>query len=409
MSKVYKRNLPPKIIAILFSLLLWVYVMSAINPRITSDISNISIQLINLDEIRQQGLVIVGEPGYNVRVRLNGRRDEVQRITREQIVAKVDLKGYRVGTNNIPVEVFVDGQVDVDFTPKFITVELEEVVRRQKEVDIIIEGNPSEGYVVGQLEFKPTLVWVEGPESVVNQVNKVVGRLELENETENVVQSLALKAVTSRGVEVQNVNVQTQFADVVLTIDQLKKIEIVPKVTFNAAPGYIIKNTYLEPESIFVKGQGNLLANLVSINTEIRVINNVTENMQVTVPLELPDGITVFDTDTVKANVIVDRIVEKRYDYSKEEIVINNIQSGLVVDANSLPDSIEVKLVAGESTIQSIDGGGLRVILDVAGLQVGNHNVRPVVNVQNNLEKEIKEIVFNPQNINIKIMPRGTD
>lgn len=409
MSKPYKRNLPPKIIAILFSLLLWVYVMSAINPRISSDISNINVQLMNIDEIRQQGLVIVGDGGHNIRVRLTGRRDEVQRITRDQIIAKADLKGYRVGTNNIPVEVFVDGHVDVDFVPKFITVELEEIVRRQREVDIVIEGSPREGFVIGEIEFKPTVVWVEGPESIVNQVNKVIGRLELDGETSNVVQSIALKPVTSRGVEVQNVTIQTQFADVALSIDQLKRVEVISKVTFNPAPGYAIRSINYSPEFLFLKGQRNVLANAVSINTETRVINNVSENMEVKVPLDLPEGIDSLDYKEVNFNVVVDRIVERRYDFNREEIVIKNIQSGLTVDMNSLPEKIEVRLVAGESTIQNLEGGGLNVTLDVTGLQIGNHNVRPSLNIPNNIEREIKEIGLFPQTVNLRISPEGTD
>jgi len=407
MNKPYKRNLPPKIIAILFSLLLWVYVMSAINPRITSDISNVPIQLINLDEVRQQGLVIVGDEDYNISARLNGRRDEVQRITRKEIVAKADLKGYRVGTNNIPVEVFVDGQVDVEFSPKFITVELEEIVKRQKNVEIVIEGNPADGFIIGDLEFKPTVVWVEGPESTVNQVNKVVGKLEVEKEMSNVTQSLKLIPVTSRGVEVAKVNIQTQFADVALTIDQLKKVNVTPRVTFNPAAGYAITNTYFEPESIFIKGQKTDISNVVSIYSESRTVNNVTENMDLNIPLELPEGIGVLDSSSIKVKVVVDKISEKKYSFSREDIVINNIQSGFVVDINSLPENLEVKFVAGDSVIKSLEGGEINVSLDVSGLQAGSHNIKPVLSVPNNLERDIKEVVFNPQSINIRIIPKG--
>lgn len=409
MSKVYKRNLPPKIIAILFSLLLWVYVMSAINPRITSDMPNVNIQLMNIDEIRQQDLVVVGDAEYNIRVRLTGRRDEVQRITRDQVVAKVDLKGYSVGVNNIPVEVFVDGQVELDFTPKFITIELEEIVRRQKEVEIVIEGSPGEGYVVGELQYKPTVVWVEGPESIVNQVHKVVGRLELAGEATNIVQSVVLKPVTSRGVEVPNVDVQTSFADVVLIIDELKRVEITSLVTFNAAPGYTIKSVYFEPEFLSIIGQRLVLDNVVSVNTEARIVNNVSENMQVTVPLELPEGVEAFDENSVKINVVVDKIIEKRYSFTKDQILINNIQNGLVVDNNSLPENVEVRILAGESTMQTIDNRNLQVVIDTAGLQEGYHTVRLGLNLPDNLQNEVIEQSFNPQNINIRITSVGTD
>ncbi|MDR5659822.1 CdaR family protein [Serpentinicella sp. ANB-PHB4] len=410
MTRFYKNNLTPKIIAIIFASLLWLYVMSEINPRITRDISNVPVQLINADELREQDLVVVGEEEHTIRVRLSGRRDEVQRLTRDQIFARVDLRGASAGVNNIPVDVVAEGQVDVDYTPKFIAIEIEEIVRRQKTVDVVIEGSPESGYVLGELDYSPTLVWVEGPESIVNQVQKVEARLDLTNETTNVVRSLALNPVNSAGEVVENVELDTSFVDILLPIDQIKIVDIESQITVNPAPGYEIRSVSLIPETISIRGQQDKIEDITQVTTENRVIDNVSENKEVTVPLELPDGVQAFETDEILFIILVDEIIEENYEISGEDIIIRNLGNGLTVDPDSLPQSVDIRFVGAENIIQELEVmRDYEMFVDLEGLQEGSHSTPLIVEFRGSIEDQVNEITILPESIDIVLISETDD
>ncbi len=72
--------------------------MSVINPRITREELNIPVDLVNENIIRQSGLVVYGDPEPTIRVRLTGNRDQVHRVSRDNINASIDLRGYEEGT-----------------------------------------------------------------------------------------------------------------------------------------------------------------------------------------------------------------------------------------------------------------------------------------------------------------------
>ena len=93
MNKVGINNLAPKIIAILFSLILWIYVMQAINPKESRNISSIPVNLVNVEELKEQGMALVGGEGFTVRAKITGRRDEIYKVSESKIQVKADLRG----------------------------------------------------------------------------------------------------------------------------------------------------------------------------------------------------------------------------------------------------------------------------------------------------------------------------
>lgn len=403
MTKLMNRSLAAKLISIFFAMILWLYVMSVINPRVTQEVMNVPVELVNEAVIRQSGLVVYGSPEPTIRVRLTGSRDQVHRVSRENIDARVDLRGYDVGINSIPIEVIVPGGVDVDWSPKFATIELEQIISKQKEVTIEVDGQPAAGFVLGEPQIRPSQVWIEGPESVVNSVDRIMAQLILDGQQENISLSLPLRAVNSRGDEVTQVDVRTSFVDVFAPVDRLKSVGVDVDMSLEVADGFQVVSIATDPVNITIRGQEQLLEQISRLQTEQLVMENLSESVETRVNVILPEGVSAFDQRQVNVRIEVEAVIEETYEVDWEQIRLLNLDPRLQVVEESLPEIIEVTVTGLESAIRNMNSRALQVHLDMDGLAEGTHQVRPVAQLPMNMESLSVVASVIPEEVTIQL------
>ncbi|SDY52620.1 CdaR family protein [Tindallia californiensis] len=409
MSKFLSKNLAAKIISILFALLLWIYVMSVINPRITREELNIPVKLVNENIIRQSGLVVYGNPEPTIRVRLTGNRDQVHRVTRNNIDAKVDLRGYEEGTNSIPIEVSVPGGVEVEYSPRYVTVELERIVEKQIPVGLNVEGTPASGFVVGETQIKPEEVWVEGPESYINSIEEIVAQLQLSNENNNISKSLPLRAINSRGEEVDQVEVKTGFVEVNVMIDQIKSVPVEIDMNIQGAEGYRIVRVNSEPRSVTVRGQSNVLEGISRLKTELVELRDLTESKQVRVPILFPDQVRPHNEREILLDIEVKAMQEHILEIGRENIRYENKDADLTLDEGSLPEKVHVRLTALGNSLENLDTRTIMIFIDLEGLEAGVHEVFPRVWLPMNVENIATDVVIEPESFEIQLLDPETE
>lgn len=407
MTKLMSRNLAAKLISIAFAMVLWLYVMSVINPVITSELLNVPAQLMNEAVLRQAGLVVFGQPEHAVRVRITGNRDQVQRIARENIEVRIDLRGHSEGTNSIPIEVIAPGGVEVDWSPKFATIELERIVSKQKEVVVVTQGQPARGYVLGQPQLRPNLVWVEGPESFVNSVQKVQAELNLDGQSDNVTLTLPLKAVNSRGEEVTAVTVRTALVDVFIPVDQLKTVGVDLNANLLPAEGYQVVSVIVDPVEITVRGQRAMVAGVSRLSTEPLQLENLTDNTEVIIPLVFPEGVRALNVQNVTVRIVVEKVIEETYVVPREEFRTVNLATDLRVNLQTLPARLEITLRALETIMGNLDPRTIQVVIDVEGLGEGVHRVAPRIQLPLNMEGSISVLEVTPEAFDVLLEMRN--
>ena len=68
--------------------------MSEENPVITTD-KNISVNMTNIASLERQNLTIMEPKDVRVNVKISGKRNDVNKVTERDIIATVDLRGYK--------------------------------------------------------------------------------------------------------------------------------------------------------------------------------------------------------------------------------------------------------------------------------------------------------------------------
>ncbi len=304
--RLFQRNLPAKIFALLVAVVLWFFVMNDQNPSIDGSFT-VPLSVVNAPEGYK-----ISRSDDNIKIKVRGPRSLFVSASASEFKAYVSLEGVEEGRNSIKVQtVLPQGFELVEASPDLVTVTVEKIIQRQVKVELIVTGAAAQGTTVAKVEQNVSSVTVEGPKSAVDDVSRVIGYVGLSGNKDDFNISVPLTAVNSDGREVEDVRVtpKTAEASVQLARGLSKKIvEIKPVFTGDLPTGYVVDHVRLDPSKIEIAGASNILENLSSVDTEKISLGNETKPFHKEVKLELPEGITVTNKSV---NVTID-IVEKK-------------------------------------------------------------------------------------------------
>jgi YbbR domain-containing protein len=124
------------------------------------------------------GVKIVGAAEQTVSVRLSGPRDIVRSLTPNQLLVIADLSGKEPGERVVQLKVdegFMPDNVKVmQIEPASIRIKLEPNLTKRLRVDAQLSGKVVEGREIYGVELSPREVEIEGPQSVVNKMERVL-------------------------------------------------------------------------------------------------------------------------------------------------------------------------------------------------------------------------------------------
>ena len=104
MDKSENRTLIVKIICLLLSFGLWLYISNVENPLRTYELKNIPVELTNEDSLTNSKFAIVNKQQFTVDLKLEGPSSEVIKIKKSTKCIQISCKTWynkSIKTNNI--------------------------------------------------------------------------------------------------------------------------------------------------------------------------------------------------------------------------------------------------------------------------------------------------------------------
>ncbi|QXM06649.1 YbbR-like domain-containing protein [Crassaminicella indica] len=403
-SRFFSKNTTPKMISILFAVSLWLYVMGEVNPQSIMEINNVEVQLLNIEDLKQSGLMIMGQKDFTVNVKISGRRNEIYKISHKDILVRADLRGFHEGVNSVPVEVSAPPNAEiVDISPKQIKITLDEIVKAQKPVKVHFIGKSLEGFEPGAASISPDKVMVEGPESLVNAVTKVVADIDLSNREEDIIERLPLKAVNREGKEVSGVDVKNKYANVTLPILRVKEVPIDIAYEGEAKEGFKITNVTLSQEKIMIEGKKEIIEDIQKIKAEKIYLSGLDKTVRKEIVLILPEGVSTKGLEENPTVFIkVEPIKTKEIFFKKEEINIKDLKKDYTVDLSKLPENIKVEIRAVESMVDTINKENIKLYINGSDLSEGLYAIR----IAYDINKKVEGIRVIPEEVDLIIKKR---
>lgn len=389
-----KNNITIKIFALLIAVLLWNTVMKTENPEWPKEIRNIPVTYSNAAALERLGLVIMEPKEVTVNVKVNGRKNDMKDFSAKNIVATVDLSGYREGQFKVPIKVSLINQkssVVVDsWESKEVLFTFDKVIPKDIPISIEIEGQVPEGYLLGDVSSKSQFISIRGPRTWVNEVNKVVATIDVSDLTSDVIRSRPVQILDDQGNEVIGVDKVPSVIDINISVLKTNSIPI-ELITENELPeNFTITNIEISPRDIAIKGK-NILS-IDKINTKPVDINSLLEQTSMEVELDLPEGVELLNPrEKVLITYTIEETIVNGYDILLKNVIIKNLDSTLSINTLDLERTIQISLKGIKSIIDEITEEDLIVEIDLLGLEEGTHPVEVKIgNIQGVTVDEIK-------------------
>ena len=298
---LFRRNFLKKLIALVVAFIMWVYVMADQDPEIEGSytvpltISNQPYEFIPLCDVKTVELQARGPRSYFVKYDVNAFR------------VFANLEGLDEGEHTIkPQVVMPQGFEILEILPESVSVKLDPLIEQQMPIEVTMSGAVSQDSAIKEINKSMDFVTVVGPRSFVEQTAKILGNVNLSNNTASFETQIPMHAVDDKDNIVSRVRVVPSVITVSVDIESGLKKRIVPIVPeLSVANGWELTKITVDPAQIEITGAESVINSIVTLKTASVSVQTGQRLFKSTLKLLVPEGITVkSDEVTVSAEVV---------------------------------------------------------------------------------------------------------
>lgn len=411
-KNLFTKNIALKVIALLFSILLWGYVLSIENPEYTKHIRDVDISIVGEDVLNSRGLMLVTRDTGTTDVDILCRINKHSELDASRVTCVVDLstRAISLDENEDSKTVTLDVQASVasDYgtvqSMTVSTVELEVArLRSRSNVRVTAKtiGSLPEGFTV-ELPTNLTIS-MRGQKSLLDKVAR--GEVTVDLDTFPVGDPATLADTYDRVLPVQfydgsNILLQdiassdgeTFTVSVRVVVRAYKEVDIVPDIALTDE-GYALDTVITSRKKVILYGDWSALSAMDSVTTTTIAATPDMHNTPVAADLIIPEGMETTAGFNKTITVTITVTEENDSKVVKVPISYSNIGEGLAKHAD-IPTTINVTLSGPRSAVEAFDESRLTANVDVSGYVAGTYTLPVVVATEG---KVVEDLTFTPE------------
>ncbi len=301
-NRLLENKIFLRILALFLAVILWLFVagdrQEVLGFEIRIAYSGIPLTWRNLGEDLE-----VVEMEETVTLSLQGAQHYFDGLTPADLEAYVDLEGKGEGKHELRVHAFAPPGLNiVRIEPPKVNVQIEELVVKQMSVEGITSGEPPDGKIVSTLEFQPEEVFIQGPYQKVEEVEKVIFEVHLENAQEELTTTSQLVPLDRYGAPVEHINILPDN-EVQVQVQFMLPQKVVPVQVELVGNGSLVDEIMIEPSTVEIEGPRQLLEELEYIYTEQLSLEGREEGFTQSIPLVFPEDISPVEQEEVRVRI----------------------------------------------------------------------------------------------------------
>jgi len=377
------RNLSAFILAFVLAITVWISAVTASDPNQDRSF------LIPIDILGQEtNTQIINDIPERLQVDIYAPRSNLDELEKQSgsLNAWVDLSGLGEGSHNVPVQYQIPADIRpiriTNVSPEEIEITIEALITATIPIRTEIRGEPALGYQAEIPEWSATETTVSGRSSLVNQVSYTEAQLDISGANETVENTILLIPRDSEGGFVQGVELKPDRVTVTqpITLKGGYRNLVVKVVTIGqVAEGYRQTHITVTPSNVMLFSADPALLDQLPgyVETETLDIADAVDDIEASLALNLPEGITVIGDDHVLVMVGV-AAIEGSVSLSRDVQAIG-LQPGLV--AQIAPAQVDIIIAGPIPDLDTITPGDIRVVVDLTGLEIGTYQLKPTVEI----------------------------
>jgi YbbR domain-containing protein len=294
------QNLGIKLLSLIFSVSLYLYVRKQQPSELTVQVPltlliDPATRVVDETVLRQM-----------ISVTLSGPAERLKAIE-SRTKASADLRGQGSGSYRATVEVEIPpesrGQVDRNWQPRVINVQLEKREMRRLPVQAVFNVQPPAGLTLAATRVQPQMATITGWESDVRRVRHLQAVINTFGLAPHFEQEVPVRAVDSQGVEVsENIQVQPPTIRVEAHLERAiwsKPVYVSPTLG-DVPPTVRLHRISISPRRLVLRGPESLVGPVEFLETETIPLPDKPGVVDREVKVTLPAGVKTQEPPRVR-------------------------------------------------------------------------------------------------------------
>ena len=389
------NNFSLKLLSLLLAFFLWLLVVNVSNPMIEGS-KEVQLVIENEDILENAGLTyeIVGKSTVTVRYKVATL--DAYRIQASDFRAYIDLDDLYDVTGAVPVNLEVVNNQGLisspQVTPEVAHVETEELQRKRFDLQVKTEGEPEEGYALGEVTLDPEYLYISGPVSQVGQISSVGVEIDVSGVNANMSGSTGLVFYDANG---NRLTVSDQITCDVSQIGyevEILRVRSLPldfEVSGTVADGYVFAGVTSDVQSLTVAGLKTNLSNLSTITVDDPQLNIQGATQSKTVVIDLtqyvPDNVSIVGgTTEATVTMEVEQLETRVFQLNLQDVTQTGASEDY--DYSFSPESVEVTVQGLRDDLDAMSEEDLGAVLNLSGMTAGTREGALTFHVAEGLE-----------------------
>lgn len=292
-----------KIICLLMAIVLWFFIINEQNPMSEGSYT-VPIVVEKLDS-----QYITSNVPKTVYVRLSGPRNTIINVGPSDIKAYIDLSDAQEGEMSAPVRIEIPAGTELkkqSMTSADIMVDVYTV--RELALTPHLVGQTKNDIFVSSLKVVPEKVVISGARRLVKQVEQAVVEIPIEDRIDDFSIMAPIRLVAADGSRVEGLEMTPWQSNIRISIGHnavTKDIPVYVTTEGDVSPSVSLKEIKINPDTVAVKGDANILKNLSRIDLPPIDISGLKQDKKWKIIVSPVNGV-IFEPDTIEVAVDVE-------------------------------------------------------------------------------------------------------
>lgn len=378
------KNIPTLITAIALAVAVWILAVNSTDPvekrnyprGIPIETVGLASNLVATNELPEQVSISLSAPASLWDTLINSQN---------AIRAILDLSGLESGSHEVEIKLQIDAQpVKIEtVTPSVVEVNLEPLYSKAFPIKLVQPSKLAMGYEAGLPTLSDSKATVSGPASLMERVAEVRAILDTSQAREDIDLDLPLQAYDENGVLVNDVSISPSTVSVKMKITQrggYRNVTVKVVTSGQIASGYRLTNISVNPLTVTVFSTDPQLINELPgyVDTQPVNLNRADEGFKTSIPLALPNGISIVGESTVEVTVTISAI-QGSITIANTTVEVIGLSPELQVELS--PAVVDVILSGPLPILDKLKASNVRIILNLSNYEPGIYQVEPVAEV----------------------------
>ena len=379
LKRAFTKDIGLKILALVFSFLLWLVVVNIDDPTQTRTFTAV-VSVTNEDVLTEAGKLYEFKNGVNtVSFRVTAKRSIIERLSSSDFTATADMN-YLESDERVPVTVSARSyasSITISSQQNYIYVVVEDEATKKFVISAETTGTLNSDLAIESVETAPTVVTISGPEEKVSKIAGVKAVIDITGVTGDVTENVVPQIYDSDGNEMDTSKLNLSVATVGVSVDftNIKTVDLNVKTSGSLREDLVLGSITTDPATVTLKGDAAALNEISAITIPDTVINlsDLTGSYSTVVDISayIPEGVSLTDSSNSKVtvSVLMQGQESQTVTVPTNKITFTNLAEDLT--AKVAVDSVSTNIFGTAHALNSFDVSTVQGYIDCSGFSAG--------------------------------------